>query len=316
MITVKNKPIPNLEDLFETSESKFIKEKVGEIRELNICDLFEFKNHPFKVLEDEKMEETIQSIEENGVLVPIIVREREQGSYEIIAGHRRTKACELLGLTKIPAMIRDLSDDEATIIMVDTNLQREEILPSEKAFAYLMKLNAKKELGKITKLDKRSDELVAEEVGESRNQLHRYIRLTNLEKDLLEMVDQKVLAFNTAVELSYLTDHEQLLVEVIMEEQNVIPSLNQAIKLRKKSHDISFNELFVETILNPEEKELVVKTTINCDISRYFTNGTSKEEMEEIVVKLLDMWRNRRTYINVGNYKLDSFDLEYERVGG
>lgn len=289
-----------LDDLFETSESKFAKERIGETKEIKICDLKEFENHPFKVIENEDMEYLKQSIQENGILMPIVVRELSPNLYEILSGHRRTKACKLLGIETIPCLVRDFNDEQSTILMVDSNLQREVILPSEKAFAYKLKLNALKKQGKRTDLtcdqvehklkNKKSIDIVAENSNESRNQIQRYIRLTHLEKDLLDMVDDKVLPLNVGVELSYLNEEEQIMLLVKMEELTIIPTIAQATKI--KSYSPELTEKLIDSILK-ETKTKPLQVTFKKDkLSKYFDKGESQEEIEKTIINLLENWRS------------------------
>lgn len=263
----------------------------------------EFAHHPFKVLDDEKMEEIKESIGKYGVLVPIIVRSKDDGNYEIIAGHRRKRACERLDLPTIPAIVRELDDEESTIIMVDSNIQRENLLHSEKAFAYKMKLEAIKrkagrpknnsaQVGLNYEKGKTSADIVAEEAGESRNQVKRYIRLTELIVPFLNMADERKLAFNTAVELSYLSHCEQELVLYKMEELLTIPTLGQASKMKKYSCAGDLNELLIDSILS-EINGKTVKITFKQDkLSKYFPKEYSNEEIENVIIRLLEQWHN------------------------
>jgi len=233
--SAKNIKLASVDDLFSTEESRADKNR-EKIIELPLTELFPFKDHPFKVIDNESMLETAESIKQYGVLVPAIARPRDDGGYELVAGHRRKRASELAELETMPVIVRNLDDDEATIIMVDSNLQRENVLPSERAFAYKMKLSAmKRKAGRPSKenvsqvgTQKRSDQLLAEQVGESRNQVQRYIRLTHLIPELLSMVDEKKIAFNPAVELSYLKDEEQIDLLEAMDMEQATPSLSQA----------------------------------------------------------------------------------------
>ncbi len=291
-----------------------------EVVDVEIRQLVPFKNHPFKVLEDESMTELKDSIKEHGVSVPIIVRTKERGIYEIVAGHRRSKACELLGIEKIPAFIRNLDDDEAVFQMVNTNIQREQLLPSEKAFAYKMKLEAMKRKagrpknnsgqvgennsgqvgennsGQVGESnsgqvgEKSSIDILGEQSEDSGRQIQRYIRLTELIPEFLSMVDTKKLPFNTSVELSYLSLTEQKVVLVNMEKQLIVPTYEQASKLKKYSKDGKLNETVVDSILT-ETKDVVKKTSFKLDTTKYFPKETSKAEMEDIIDKLLQQWK-------------------------
>ena len=267
---------------------------------LPTSSLFEFENHPFKVLEDEKMEETKESITKYGVLVPIIVRPKDDNTYEIVAGHRRKKACELLGIENIPSIIRKLDDEESTIIMVDSNIQRENLLFSEKAFAYKMKLEAIKRQGKRNDLtctqlahksdNKKSVEIVADDAGTSKDQVRRYIRLTELTEPLLDMTDERKLAFNVAVELSYLGYKEQEMVLDKMEYYMISPSLAQAAKLKKYSSDNGLTEDLIDSILS-EITEKPVQVTFKKDkLKKYFPKEYSAEQIEEVITSLLEKW--------------------------
>ena len=255
--------LPKLDDLFTTQEERdyAVAEKVQEI---NISDISDFPDHPFKVNDDDKMQEMVKSIKEYGVIIPVIVRPKEDGTYEMISGHRRKRACELAGVKQIRCIVKNLSDDEATILMVDSNIQREEILPSEKAFAYKMKLNAMKHQGKKIDIDEeetstpvvaklRTDEILGEEVGESRENIRRYIRLTYLIPELLEEVDNKRIAFRPAVELSYLSEENQYVVLNKLEYDEVSPSLSQAITLKKMQQENTITEEKIEELLDKEK---------------------------------------------------------------
>lgn len=262
--------LPKLDDLFTTQEERdyAVAEKVQEI---NISDISDFPEHPFKVNDDDKMKEMVKSVKEYGVILPVIVRPKENGTYEMISGHRRKRACELAGVKQIRCIVKNLSDDEATILMVDSNIQREEILPSEKAFAYKMKLNAMKHQGKKINIDEeetstpvvaklRTDEILGEEVGESRENIRRYIRLTELIPELLEEVDNKRIAFRPAVELSYLSDENQYVVLNKLEYDDISPSLSQAIVLKKMQQEGTITEEKIEELLDkekPNQKEFI-----------------------------------------------------------
>lgn len=288
--------LKNLDSFFGDDEDTII----CEIKEIELSKLHEFKDHPFKVIEDESMELLKDSIAENGVLMPIIVREVEENYFEILSGHRRKKACELLELETIPCLVRAFDDEESTILMVDSNLQREYILPSEKAFAYKLKFDAIKKQGKRTDLTsaqvglklerKNSIDEIAENSTDSRNQIKRYIRLTELTTSLLDMVDAKKLPFNSGVELSYLNSNEQEKVTVTMEVLEVIPSIQQATKLKKYSTENGLTSDLIESILS-ETKVKPIQVTLKQDkLKEYFKDGTSKEEIENTIIDLLSKW--------------------------
>ena len=271
----------------------------NEVSEVDLAELHSFKNHPFKVLEDEKMQELVDSIKVRGVVVPGVVRAIPEGGYEIISGHRRKRACELAGLKTMPVIIKQCSDDEAILAMVDSNLQREEILPSERAFSYKMKFEALSHQGKQSegvtstqvgwKLETAS--LVGEAMGDSKNQVRRYIRLTELLTDFLDMVDDKRLKFNPAVEISYLTNNQQEILLKVMNEENVVPSLAQAQQLKRLSQEQTYTKDAVCEILSSstdKERKFTIKHKI---ISRYFPPDTTDEEIESIICTLLDEWQ-------------------------
>ncbi len=278
----------------------------NEICEVELKELHDFKDHPFKVKDDEKMQEMVESIKKSGVLVPGVVRALAgKEGYEIISGHRRKHACELAGLETMPVVIKRYSDDEAVLAMIDSNLQREEILPSEKAFAYKMKLEALSHQGKIaeennedttscqvgTKL--RSDDLAGMILGESARQVHRFIRLTELCTDLLDMVDSRKLKFNPAVELSYLAVKQQEILLSVMTEESVVPSLSQAQLLKKLSQDKKFTKESVHAIMvvaPVKERKVTIKQEI---ISKYFDPDTNEEDIEKIICTLLEDWKQR-----------------------
>ena len=298
-----NMKIPSVGDLFSTQEER---EEVGResVRDIPLEDIHEFPNHPFKVKMDDKMMEMVESVRQYGVLVPAIVRPKEDGTYEMVAGHRRRMASELAEKQDMPCLVRELTDDEATIIMVDSNLQREEILPSEKAFAYKMKLEAMKRQGKRTDLTsvplaqklqgKTSREILAEQVGESQDQIRRYIRMTELIPPLLEMVDEGKIAMRPAVELSYLPEKEQEALFDIIKMEDCTPSHAQAIKMRKFSDDKRLNEDVIFSIMSEEKGNQKEQSKMPKDrISKYFSPGTSKKQIEETIIKALEMYRKR-----------------------
>ena len=275
------------------------------VKEIDLKELHTFKNHPFKVKDDEKMQEMVESIKKSGVLVPGVVRERQKGGYEIISGHRRKRACELAGLKTMPMLIKKYTDDEAVIAMIDSNLQREEILPSEKAFAYKMKLEALSHQGKTlesnsedstscqvgTKL--RSDLEAGKELGESARQVHRYIRLTELITPILDMVDDKKIKFVPAVEISYLTDPQQKILLDIMNEESVVPSLSQAQQLKRLSQEMNYTResvLAIMVVASTKERRITLKQEL---IYKYFDPDTSDEEIESTICSLLDEWKRK-----------------------
>jgi ParB family chromosome partitioning protein len=301
--SAKNIKLTSVDDLFSTEESR-ADENREKIIEIPLQELFTFNNHPFKVIDNEAMFDTAESVKQYGVLVPAIARPRDEGGYELVAGHRRKRACELAELSSMPVIVRNLNDDEATIIMVDSNLQRENILPSERAFAYKMKLSAmKRQAGRPSKenvsqvgTQKRSDQLLAEQVGDSRNQVQRYIRLTELIPELLSMVDEKKIAFNPAVELSYLKKEEQTDLIEAMEMEQATPSLSQAQRLKKFSAEGKLSLEVMSAIMSEEKKGEVDKVTLAGDkIKKYFPKSYTTQQMEATIIKLLEGWHKKRT---------------------
>ena len=296
--SAKNVKLATVDDLFSTEESR-TSEKVVEIP---LPDLHSFKNHPFKVRDDEAMMETADSVRQYGVLVPAIARPDPDGGYELIAGHRRRRASELAGKETMPVIVRDLDDDAATIIMVDSNLQREELLPSERAFAYKMKLEAMKHQGERTDLTSsqvgtklRADEALAQQVGQSRNQIQRYIRLTVLIPPLLDMVDEKKIAFNPAYELSFLKPEEQQMLLETKDYEQATPSLSQAQRMKKFSQDGKLTEEVMLAIMSEEKKGEPDKVTLTGDMLRkYFPKSYTPQKMQETIIKLLEQWQRRR----------------------
>ena len=292
--------LTSLDDLFSTQESRddAQREKVVEIP---LSELYQFANHPFKVLDDEKMQETAESVREHGVLVPAIARPRPDGGYELISGHRRHRACQLAGLETMPVIVRNLDNDQATIIMVDSNLQRETLLPSERAFAYKMKMEAMSHQGVRTEITSRqlvgkleTADLVGEAAGESGRQVQRYIRLTELIDELLQMVDNHVIAFNPAVELSYLTKDEQRMLLVAMDSEQATPSLSQAQRLKQLSRDGQLDEDSMLTIMSEEKKVELDKLTFNHKVLHtYFPKHYTPKQMEDTIIALLEEWRRR-----------------------
>ena len=303
--SAKNISLTSLDDLFSTEEERS-KDVVGTVVNIPLSQLHDFPNHPFKVRDDEKMEETVESVKAYGVLVPAIVRQRPDSEYEIVSGHRRKRASELAGLSELPAIVRDLDDDAATIIMVDSNLQRENILPSERAAAYKMKMEAIKRQGErrdLTctqvghKLDgKKSVQRVADDAGESKTQVQRYIRLTELQPELQEMVDTGKIAMTPAVEISYLKPKEQeLLLETIDSEQ-ATPSLSQAQRMKKLSQVGGLNEDTMLAIMSEQKKpELSSNITLPGEkLKKYFPKSYTPAQIENTIFKLLDSWLQRR----------------------
>jgi ParB family chromosome partitioning protein len=288
------------EDLFETEESRQ-DSKQERIETLSLELLYPFPDHPFKVRDDEKMDETVESVRQYGVLVPILTRPRPEGGYQIVSGHRRVHASKRAGLENISAIIRDMTDDEATIVMVDSNLQREQLLPSEKAFAYRMKLEAMKHQGQRVDLTSsqfgtklRSDELLAVQTGDSRNQIARYIRLTYLTHPLLDKVDENTFAINAAVEISYLSEAQQQLLVEAMDYAQVSPSIAQARKIRAFSASDKLDINVLEAILS-EEKPLERKITLRNDkLKKYFPAEYTPLQMEAIITQLLEDWSRKR----------------------
>lgn len=290
------------DDIFSTEESR-VEAQREQIREIPLTELFPFKDHPFKVVDDDRMKETAESVREFGVLVPAIARPLDGGGYEIISGHRRKRACELAGLEKMPVIVREMDDDAATIVMVDSNLQRENILPSERAKAYQMKMEALKHQGLRrdltssqigTKLG-RADEMIAEQTGTSRNQVQRFIRLNSLTQDLQDMVDEKRLAFNPAVELSYLKEEEQEQLATALEETQNTPSLSQAQRIKQLSKEGAVTKEALVDIMSEEKKPLRDSITLSHDtLSKYFPKSYSTDKMEQIIIKLLETWLQKQ----------------------
>ena len=299
----KNIQLASYDDLFKTDEERQA-DAQERIQNLPLDKLEPFPNHPFKVIDDDKMLETVESIKERGVLVPILVRPKNDGNFEIVSGHRRHHASQLAGLTEIPAIVREMDDDTAILLMVDSNLQREDLLPSEKAFAYKMKLDAMKRQGQRTDLTsaqigrkfdgKESRELLAEQVGESRNQISRFIRLTNLVPNLLDRVDNKTMAFNAAVEVSYLTEPEQLMLCDAIEREECTPNLSQAKRLKQYSQDGKLDENVMDAIMT-EEKPIEDKLVLKGDVlAKYFPRTYTPSQKQKIIVKLLEDWHKRQ----------------------
>ena len=296
-----NLALKGLDDLFSTEENRQ-EEQREQVQQIPIDALHPFTNHPFKVLDDEAMTRTVESIAQYGVLAPLIARPRPEGGYEIISGHRRKHAAELAHLDTVPVIVRNMKDDAATILMVDSNLQREHILPSERAFAYKMKLDAIKNQGARSDLTSsqvgtklRADEKVAKDSGESRNQVQRFVRLTNLVPELLDMVDEKKISFNPAVELSYLDEKQQQDFLEAMDALQNAPSLSQAIRIKKLAQQSEFDYDAVYDIMNEEKKsELDTVTIKNETLRKYFPRNYTPRQMENIIIKLLDQWQLKK----------------------
>ena len=287
--------------MFSTEESR-ADENREKIIEISLQELFTFNNHPFKVTDNEAMFDTVESVKRYGVLVPAIARPRDEGGYELVAGHRRKRACELAELSTMPVIVRNLNDDEATIIMVDSNLQRENILPSERAFAFKLKLEAIKRQGARSDLtstqvaQKLSAEKVGQDAGVSKDQVRRYIRLTELIPELLSMVDEKKIAFNPAVELSYLKKEEQTDLLEAMDMEQATPSLSQAQRLKKFSAEGKLSLEVMSAIMSEEKKGEVDKVTLAGDkIKKYFPKSYTTQQMEATIIKLLEGWHKKRT---------------------
>lgn len=297
----RNISLTSYDDLFSTEKIREARAR-EQVQQIPLSELYPFKDHPFRVVDDDRMMETVESIKEYGVLVPAIARPLEEGGYEIIAGHRRKRACELAGLDTMPVIVRDLDDDEAVIIMVDSNLQRENILPSERAKAYQMKLEAIKHQGErrdltssqlATKL--RADQIVGAEAGVSKDSIHRYIRLNNLDQPLKDKVDSGELAFTPAVELSYLKPEEQKWLQTALEVTQQTPSLSQAQRMKKESKEGTLSEQGVMDILSEEKKPLYNSVTLSHDtLKKYFPKSYTAKQMEKVILKLLDNWLRSR----------------------
>lgn len=299
----ENISLTSYDDLFETDESR-AESQLERVQNIPVRELIPFKNHPFKVLDDEAMLRTTESIAEYGVLTPLIARSLDHGGYEIISGHRRAHAAELAGLSEVPVLVRDMDDDTATVLMVDSNLQRENILPSERAFAYKMKLEAMKHqgsrsdltLGQVVPKFKRSTEAIAEGTGESYKQVQRYIRLTNLVPDLLDLVDCKQISFNPAVELSYLSPEEQETFLQAMDEVQAAPSLSQAQRLKKLAQEGNFTMDAAREILNEVKKGDLERVTFrNEQLRRFFPRSYTAQQMQDTIIKLLDQWQKKKS---------------------
>ena len=299
--SARNIELKSVDDLFSTEESRADAQR-EKVQEIPLGELHPFRNHPFKVKDDAAMQDTVDSVREYGVLVPAIARPDPNGGYELIAGHRRHHASELAGKETMPVIVRDLDDDAATIIMVDSNLQREELLPSERAFAYKMKLEALKHQGARTDLTSsqvgtrlRADELIAQQLGESRNQIQRFIRLTELIPTLLDMVDEHKIAFNPAVELSYLKKEEQTLLLEAMDSEQATPSLSQAQRLKKFSQQKMLSLDVMRAVMSEEKKTDLDRVTLkNETLRKYFPKSYTPKQMEDTIIKLLEGWYKKR----------------------
>ena len=299
--SAKKVELASVDDLFSTEESRADAQR-EKVLEIPLSELHPFKDHPFKVKDDDAMMETADSIRQYGVLVPAIARPDPNGGYELVAGHRRHRASLLAGLAEMPVIVRELDDDEATIIMVDSNLQRETLLPSERAFAYRMKLEAMKHQGLRTDLTSvqvgqklNAREMVAKGTGKSAVQIQRFIRLTYLVPPLLDMVDEHKVAFNPAVELSYLTSEEQTALLDAMDSEQSTPSLSQAQRLKKFSQEGRLSEDVMRAILSEEKKPEVGKITLSSDkLRRYFPKSYTPQQMEQTIFRLLEQWQRRR----------------------
>ena len=302
--SAKKIELASVDDLFSTEEGRQ-DAKLEKIQEIPLSELHPFKNHPFKVKDDEAMMETADSIKQYGVLVPAIARPDPEGGYELVAGHRRHRASELAEKETMPVIVRDLDDDAATIIMVDSNLQRESLLPSERAFAYKMKLDAMKHQGERVDLTcsqvgnklegKKSSEILAEQVGQSKNQIFRYIRLTDLIPELLDMVDEKKIALNPAYELSFLKKEEQVDLLDAVDSEQATPSLSQAQRLKKYSQEGHLTLDMMRVIMGEEKKSDLDRVTFTSDtLRKYFPKSYTPQRMQETIIKLLEAWQKKR----------------------
>ena len=298
----RNISLTSYDDLFSTEETRR-GESHEQIQRIPLSELHPFKDHPFRVVDDDRMMETVESVKEYGVLVPAIARPLEDGGYEIIAGHRRKRACELAGMDEMPVIVKNLDDDESVIIMVDSNLQRENILPSERAKAYQMKLEAiKRKAGRPSRENSsqvatnfRADEVVGAEAGMSKDSVRRFIRLNNLELPLRDKVDSGELAFTPAVELSYLKPEEQQWLQTALEVTQQTPSLSQAQRMKKESKEGTLSEQGVMDILSEEKKPLYNSVTLSHDtLKKYFPKSYTAKQMEKVILKLLDNWLRSR----------------------
>ena len=299
-----NVSLKGADDIFSTEESRQEQQR-EQVQQIPIGELFPFKNHPFKVLDDESMQRTVESVEQYGVLSPLIARPRPEGGYEIISGHRRQHAAQLAGLETLPVIVRNMDDDAAVLLMVDSNLQRESILPSERAFAYKMKLEALKNQGARSDLTcgqishklngAKARDIVADESGDNARNVQRFIRLTNLVPELLDMVDEKKIAFNPAVELSYLDESQQRdFLEAMNDTQNA-PSLSQAQRLKKLAQEGHFSYDVAFAVMGEEKKDELDKVVIKNDtLRKYFPRSFTPKQMEDTIIKLLDQWQRKQ----------------------
>ena len=301
-----NVSLKGADDIFSTEESRQEQQR-EQVQQIPIGELFPFKNHPFKVLDDESMQRTVESVEQYGVLSPLIARPRPEGGYEIISGHRRQHAAQLAGLETLPVIVRQMDDDAAVLLMVDSNLQRENILPSERALAYKMKLEALKNQGARSDLTStqvvsklRSNEQLGAENNQSRETVRRFIRLTNLIPELLDMVDEKKIAFNPAVELSYLDESQQRdFLEAMNDTQNA-PSLSQAQRLKKLAQEGHFSYDVALAVMGEEKKDELDKVVIKNDtLRKYFPRSFTPKQMEDTIIKLLEQWQRKLQRQNV-----------------
>ena len=298
--SAKNIVLKSVDDIFQTEENRADAQR-ERVQEIPLDQLKPFKNHPFKVRDDQRMLDTVDSIREYGVLVPAIARPDPEGGYELISGHRRKRGCEMAGLQTMPVIIRDLDDDAAVLVMVDSNIQREELLPSERAFAYKMKLEALKHQGARMDLTSMqvaqtlSVQKVGDDAGVSKDQVRRFIRLTELISELLDMVDERKLAFNPAVEVSYLKRDEQRMLLEAMDAEQTTPSLSQAQRLKKFSQEGRLTEEAMSAIMSEEKKSDMDKVTLRSDtLRRYFPKSYTPKQMEQTIIKLLDVWQKQR----------------------
>lgn len=295
-----NISLTSYDDIFETDESR-AESQLERVQNISISELVPFKDHPFKVVDDEAMLRTTESIAQYGVLTPLIARPLGDGGYEIISGHRRAHAAEMAGLTEVPVLVRDMDDDAATVLMVDSNLQRESILPSERAFAFKMKLEAlshqgqRSDLTSVQVAPKLSTEVIGESAGMSKDNVKRFIRLTNLIPELLDMVDQKLISFNPAVELSYLAPEEQEIFMQAMDEVQAAPSLSQAQRLKKLAQEGDFTMDSAREIMNEVKKGDLERVTFrNEQLRKYFPRSYTAQQMQDTIIKLLDQWQKKK----------------------
>ena len=299
--SAKNIVLKSVDNIFQTEENRADAQR-ERVQEIPLDQLKPFRNHPFKVCDDQRMLDTVDSIREYGVLVPAIARPDPEGGYELISGHRRKRGCEMAGLQTMPVIIRNLDDDAAVLVMVDSNIQREELLPSERAFAYKMKLEALKHQGARSDLTSRQvvgklemADVVGQNAGESGRQVQRYIRLTELIPELLDMVDERKLAFNPAVEVSYLKRDEQRMLLEAMDAEQTTPSLSQAQRLKKFSQEGRLTEEAMSAIMSEEKKSEMDKVTLRSDtLYKYFPKSYTPKQMEQTIIRLLDVWKQRQ----------------------